>query len=291
MKRTTVGIAVLPETLSASAIEGGGLLLGAAEVARGGDLRADAGALLAALGGKVPAVARGKVRAAIGWGGPSVLAVVETNGAGGKARDAAVRSALEAEAGRSLDGWRIAWAPESGRKSGKVLAGAVPEDELLSVNAAALAAGGEVVGADLLPLVLLNAIQAADKEREASALVVLLPGSVSLFLLVGATRRVAPTLCRHRWLNGGDTEDRAETEILRGLVAWEGLQGAAPKRMDLIVVGGSGRFADGIAEKVAVPVREAAIDEIVRRTMRGKKPADALSGLSCLAVIVARSAL
>lgn len=259
--------------------------MGGAEAARTGDLRADAESLLVALGKNVPAVARGKFRAAIGWGGPSVLAVVETNGAGGKARDAAVRSALSSDAGRSLDGWRIAWAPESVRKSGKILAGGVPEDDIQGVNAAVEAAGGDVAGADLLPLVLLGAIQAEDKKREASILAVLLPGSVSLFLLDG---KGAAASCRHRWLNGAETDDRAETEVMRGLVAWEGSEDAVPKRIDLIAAGGSGRLAGRLAEKVAVPVSAVSLEEIVQRVMRGMKAKDAPSGLSCLAVIAAR---
>lgn len=285
MKRTAVGIAVLPDTLSASALDAGGLLLGEAEAERTGDLRADVGALLSALGKKVPSIARGKFRAAIGWGGPSVLAVVEMKGAGRKARDGVVRESLEKEAGRSLDGWRIAWAPASGRKSGKILAGAVPEDEFLSVNVAVEAAGGEVAGADLLPLVLLDAVQAEDKKREASILAVLLPGSVSLFLLDG---KGAAASCRHRWLNGAETDDRAETEVMRGLVAWEGSEEAVPKRIDLIAAGGSGGLAGRLAEKVAVPVRAVSLEEIVQRVMRGMKAKDAPSGMSCLAVLTAR---
>lgn len=285
MKRTTVGIAVLPETISACVLDAGGLLLGEAETLRSGDLRADVEALLSALGKKAPSIARGKFRAAIGWGGPSVLAVVETSGAGGKAWDAAVGSALSSDAGRSLDGWRIAWAPKKGRKTGKILAGAVPEDELLSVNAVVEAAGGEVVGADLLPLILLDAVQAEDKKREASALAVLLPGSVSLFLLDG---KGSAASCRHRWLNGAETEDRAETEVMRGLVAWEGSEEAVPKRIDLVAAGGSGRLTGRLAEKVAVPVSAVSLEEIVQRVMRGMKAKDAPSGLSCLAVITAR---
>ncbi len=288
MKRVTVGIAVLPEALSVSAIAAGGLLLGAAEVARSGDLRADAEAALSALGKRVTGIARGKFRAAIGWGGPSVLAVVETNGAGGKARDSAVRSALEAEAGRSLDGWRIARAPESRRKRGRILAGAVPEDEILSVNAAVEAAGGEVAWADLLPLVLADAVQSHDVKQEASV-VVLIPGSVSMFLMDGKGMTAA---CRHRALNGGEAEDRAETEVLRGLVAWEGAGGEVPRRVNLIDAVGLPGFVERLAERVAVPVRAVSLEDLLRKNgPSGMKAAPGtLLSISAMAAVTARRA-
>lgn len=281
MNRTIVGFAILPASLSAAALGSDGSVMGTADGQRGEDLAADVDALLASLGKRVPGIARGKFRAAIGWGGPSVLAVVETNGAGGKARDAAVRSTLEAEAGRSLDGWRIAWASPSGAE-GSILAGAAPEEEILAIHRAVESAGGEAVGADLLPLVLVDAVQAEDKKREASLLAVLLPGSVSLFLIDG---KGTVASCRHRFLNGGDTEDRAETEVMRGLVAWEGAEGAAPKRLDLIDAGG---LAGRLAEKVTVPVREVSLEEIVQRVIRGRKAKDAPSDPSRLALIAAR---
>jgi hypothetical protein len=289
MKRILIGIAVLPDSLSAAALDRDGRFLGAVEGARTGDARADVEALLSALGKKVPSIARGKFRAAIGWGGPSVLAVVGTGGAVGKAGEAAVRSALEADAGRSLDGWRIAYAPESGRKSGEIVAGGVPEGDVLSLNAAVEAAGGEVVGADLMPLVLLESLAELERGGEPSIAVVLLPGSLSLFLRGGGG---SVTACRHRTLDGGDTGEQGETEVMRGLVAWEGKNGSAPKRLDLIDAAplcGAG-FADRLAEKVAVPVREVAVEEIVRRAMRGMQGQDVPPGVSCLAVLAAKRA-
>jgi hypothetical protein len=150
------------------------------------------------------------------------------------------------------------------------------------VSAAIDAAGGEVVGADLLPLVLLESRSESERGGDPSIAVVLLPGGLSLFLRGGDG---GVTACRHRGLNGGDTEDRAETEVMRGLVAWEGAEGAAPKRLDLI---GAGGLAGRLAEKVAVPVREVSLEEIVQRVIRGRKAKDAPSDPSRLALIAAR---
>jgi hypothetical protein len=107
----------------------------------------------------------------------------------------------------------------------------VPKEDILSLNAAVEAAGGEVVGADLMPLVLLESLAELERGGEPSIAVVLLPGSLSLFLRGGDG---SVTACRHRTLDGGDTGEQGETEVMRGLVAWEeeqvGAQTAGPDR-------------------------------------------------------------
>ncbi len=285
IKPVSVGIGILPQEVSAAALGPDGAVMGTADLARGKDLAADVDALLAALGKKVPSIARGKFRAAVGWGGASVLAVCDLNGKTNKKEmERTSREALEREAGRSLDGWRIAWTPVNGARTDTILAGAVPEAEILGVDAAVAAARGEAVGANLLPLILAQAVRAEDRKQEASVLVVLAVDSVSIFLIDG---KGAIASCRHRMQGGDDALDLAETEVMRGLVAWEGSEGPVPSQINLIEAAEPGRLAERLAEKAAIPIREVSVDEILRRKMKGGKAPDSLSEASRLALLAA----
>lgn len=279
MKRTAVGIAVLPDSISASALDSEGRRLGEAETARTGDLRVDVESLLVALGKKVPAVSRGKFRAAIGWGGQSVLAVVGMNGAGAKARDGAVRESLEKEAGRPLDGWRIAWTGPNGGRT--LLAGAVPRDDLLAVDTALEAVGGETMAAGAIALILAERVGV--RAGNVPLLVfVALPGSCTLFL---RDEKGRPVACRHRPVEGegAGLAERVLVEVSRGLLEWETGISVHPPAFHVVDGAGLAGLSESLEDRVAVPVQNVSFAELA--------PGAASSVLGNIAAITARSIL